>query len=336
MSNDFRNNILLDLQGSFTPMQLKSIDTAIAKAMIGFKIEKEETLPEVLNQYMPFEIQEFLIRKEIKGCSHGTICRYKEALSSFALWIKKDVKQVSDIDILCYLHYKETHSFHKELLSKRTIEGQRRILSSFYSYMHDTGKITVNPMKMIDPIKYKSMVRQPLNDIELELVRNACVTLRERAIFEVLYATGGRVSEIQHINYNDIDFDKRRILITGKGDKERYIYFNAKAIIAIQNYLNERTDSNPALFVTIRNPHHRLGKNSIEKVIRDIGIRSGIKKKLFPHLLRHTFATDSLMHGARIEEVQKMLGHACIDTTRIYAQISDEDIRYTYRKCHVG
>lgn len=336
MLNEIRNSILLELHNSFTVEQLKQIDLAVAKAMIGYDVKKQETLPSPTQVVMQTELIEFLIRKEMKGCSKGTIQRYKELLVNFSMWINKDLKEVTDIDVLAYLHYRENCLWHGKLISKRTIDGQRRILSSFYTYLHDTGKISKNPLKTVEPIKYKAAIRKPLNDIELELARNACVTVREKAIFEVLYASGGRVSEIVSINHTDIDFDKRRILVVGKGNKERYIYLNAKAILAIKNYMCSRDDDNDALFVASRKPHQRLKKNSIENEVRRIGQRSGIGRKLFPHLLRHTFATNALMRGVKIEEVSKMLGHESMDTTRIYAKISDDDVRYTYKKYYVG
>ena len=108
-------------------------------------------------------------------------------------------------------------------------------------------------MSTIDRIKSKENFRQPLTDIELEKVRNACVTLREKALFEVLYSTGARVSEVASMNFADIDKEHRSIVILGKGNYERVVYFNAKSMLAIENYKASRTDDNPALFVQKRN-----------------------------------------------------------------------------------
>lgn len=331
MSNEIRNQVIMELQGDFTTEQLKIIDLAVAKAMRGYRIEREETLPATTVCEMPLDIREFLARKKMKGCSDGTIEQYKDLLSDFALWVRKDLRQVKDLDILAYLDYRA-----KLGASNRTLDGKRLILSSFYTTMHETGKMAYNPSKTVDPVKYKAKVREPLNDMELEQVRSSCKTLREKAIFETLYATGCRVSELVGINYADIDKMSRSVVITGKGDQERYVFFNAKAMLAIKKYLDSRKDHNPALFVSSRRPHNRLGKEAIEREIRAIGKRSGIDRPVFPHLMRHTFATDLLEHGASLNEVSELLGHRKLDTTKIYAKISTNTLAISYKKHHAA
>lgn len=175
MSDDFRSNILIDLQDDFSVEQLKAIDLAIAHAMRGYKIEKEETLPATTIQQFPTDIKEFLIRKEMKGCTSGTLKQYRDLLQDFYLFIKKDLRDVKDYDLLAYLKHRENLG-----VCKRTLDGKRHIISSFYTYMHDTGKITANPTKTIDAIKFTVKVREPLDDMELEMVRSACITPREK------------------------------------------------------------------------------------------------------------------------------------------------------------
>ncbi len=327
MTNEFRNSVMMALEENFSNEQLKIIDLAIAKALRGYRLEKEETLPACVGQERPFEVQEFLARKRMKGCSEGTIKQYTMLLDDFVSWAKRDMTQIRDIDVLVYLDY--IQSVRK--ISNRTLEGKRLILSSFFTYMHDTGRISINPLKSVEPVKYKENVREPLSDIEMEKVRNACETTREKALLEVLYSTGARISEIMSLNREDIDPNSRATIITGKGNQERYVFFNAKAVLAVENYLKERKDDNEALFVSAISPHTRLGKTSLEKIIKDLGERAGINRPVFPHLLRHTFATDLLAHGAKIDQVSQMLGHKQIDTTKIYAKTSTEMMRMTHK-----
>lgn len=331
MVNEIRNKIILALENNFSTEQLQMIDMAVAKALVGLKVEREETLPSTQVQEIPQEIYEFFARKRLKGCSLGTLEQYKYVIKEFFAWLNKDIKSVKDIDILAFLDYR----MNVRKLSKRTVDGNRLVLSSFYTYMHDTGKMSYNPMATIDRIKFKEKVREPLNDMELEKVRNACLTLREKALFEVLYSTGARVSEIVKINYSGIDFENRSLIVTGKGDQERYVFLNAKAIVAIQNYKAERKDNSDALFVSIKKPFNRLGKAAVEAIIRDIGKRSGIGRNVFPHLMRHTFATDMLGHGADINVVSKLLGHKKMETTQIYAKTSREMLENAHKK-HVA
>ena len=327
MTNDFRDKILATLGNNFTAEQLNMIDMAIAKSLRGYKIEAEETLPSTYIDYIPVEINEFLARKKLKGCASGTIDQYKYVVYDFFDWLRRDVKEVRDIDILAYLDY----VYSKGSVSQRTLDNKRLILSSFYTYMHDTGKIPYNPTKTVDKIKYVEKVREPLTNMELERVRNACKTPREKAIIEVLYSTGARVSEIARINHTDINFDNGSVCILGKGSYERLVFFTPRAIIAIEEYLKIRKDNNPALFVGSVKPYNRLTKSSIESIVREIGKKSGIGKNVFPHLFRHTFATDLLYRGAKINEVSKLLGHHKLETTKINAKTNIDSLYNSHR-----
>lgn len=332
MTNEIRNRVMVELADKFTVDELHMIDLAIAKALQGVRVEKEETLPALVDQNESMYVKEFLARKRMKGCSARTIEAYVGLLREFSGWAdaaRKPLDKVKDIDILVFLDYVKT----KNKVSDRTLENKRLILSSFYAFMHDTGKMTYNPTRTVDPVKYAAKVRQPLTDIELERVRNSCKTQREQALFEVLYSTGCRVSELVQINIRDINFQKRSLVVLGKGNKERYVFLNAKAIYAIEKYLNTRNDDNEALFVWENNPHNRCSKAAVEAIIRDIGKRSEIGRPLFPHLLRHTFATDLLAHGAKIHEVSAMLGHAKIETTKIYAKLGNNVLSNTHAQC---
>lgn len=328
MTNEIRNNVLMLLSNEFTPQQLQMIDLAIAKSLVGYSIKKEETLPAPQDSSVPIEVREFLIRKRIKGCSEGTVKQYQYVLEDLSLWYGRSLTTMKDIDILAYLDYIKS----KRSISNRTLDGKRLILSTFFTYMHDTGKISSNPMKTIDPIKHKQKEREPLTDMELEMVRGSCETLREKAIFETLYSTGCRVSEIVQLNYNDIDKNTRSAIVTGKRNQERYVFFSAKAILAIEKYMKSREDDNPALFVCSKSPHNRMKKGSIENEIRELGTRSGIGRDVFPHLLRHTFATDMLTHGAQINEVSQLLGHKKLETTKIYAKSNILNIKQSHLK----
>lgn len=326
--NEIRNRVLLQLEQNFTSEQLQMIDLAVAKAMQGYKIEQEETLPAVMRSTVPVEIKEFLIRKDLKGCSSGTHKLYESTLTDFAYRIRKNIREATDVDILAFLDYR----IRSCGVAARTAEGNRLILSSFFTFMHETGKMNYNPSRTVDPVKHKKTVRKPLSDIELEHVRNSCQTFRERAIFETLYSTGARVSELEKLNWADVDFKNRCAIVVGKGNKERYIFFNAKALVAIENYLKIRTDNNAALFVCSRFPYNRLKKGSLETEIKRIGERSGIGRDVFPHLLRHTFATDMLYHGAKLDEVSEMLGHKSVETTKIYAKTNKEEMKSSHKK----
>ena len=167
---------------------------------------------------------------------------------------------------------------------------------------------------------------------ELEIIREACLTHRERALVEVYYATGARLSEVQKLNKDDIDWQTMSVRVIGKGNKERTVYFSFKATYHLKKYLMHRVDTEPALFITERKPYRRLSNRGIQREIGKIAARSGIQKKVHPHVFRHTFATLLLNNGADIVSVQGLLGHADPATTQIYAQITDEKRKQAHKQ----
>lgn len=325
---EIRDKILSILSYSFNDNQLKIIDGALASVLSEYDISiKEKSLTVINNGFVP-EVYEFLARKKSKGLSKGTLRQYEQVLRSFFIATEKPIKEITDWDVINFLDgYEKCRNIGKERK-----DSMRRILNTFFRYMIDSGKIKINPMATIENIKFKKKVRQPLTAIEFEKVRRACKTLKERALIEFFFATGCRVSEVVNVNKCDIDYKEKRLKILGKGNKERWVFLNASSIVALEEYLENRTDCNEALFVSDRQPHQRLKKNAIEKIIGIIGERSKIGRKLYPHLIRHTTATYLYQHGMRIEDLQVILGHESADTTRIYAKDDPSHIKHAYMR----
>lgn len=137
---------------------------------------------------------------------------------------------------------------------------------------------------------------------------------------------------MERVDITDVDFAKKEVLLFGKGNKHRISYLNARAELALKKYLKVRQDTNSALFVSDRKPHDRLKKAAIEKRVRQLGEMSGIGRRVYPHLIRHTTATDGLFRGMPVEEVQKLLGHVSITTTMIYAEVSEVNTKNDHKK----
>lgn len=242
-----------------------------------------------------------------------------------------NLKQITTNDIRIYLY--KTQETRK--ISNATLDNRRVIIQTFFEWAANEGYIGSNPCRNIKAIKYERAQRQPLSGMELERVRNACDTVRDKAMIEVLYSTGCRVTELERLNIADVDFEQKEVHLFGKGDKHRTSYLNVKAEFALRNYLETRTDENPALFVSERSPHDRLKKPAIEKRVRQLGELSKIGRRVYPHLIRHTTATDGLDRGMPIEEVQQILGHVNINTTMVYAQVSRANVKRDHRRCIV-
>lgn len=320
-----RDKILALLSPNFDGEQLAMIDQAVAESLKGYKIEPEETLPTVRDSALP-EVAEFLARKKSKGLTKGTLAQYQQVLKAFCVMTPKAIQDIKDWDVLKFLDWYESYKG----IGRRRKDSMRIILNGFFRYAADSGKVRINPMCTVEAIKYKKKVRQPLTAVEFERLRRACKTAKERALVEFFFATGCRVSEVVSLNREDIDYYDRTIKVTGKGDKERFVYINAAAVVALDEYFKERTDNKEALFVSDRRPYQRLKKNAIEKIISRIGERAGIARRVFPHLLRHTMATYLYNHGMRLEDLQILLGHEKADTTRIYAKDDPALTRHAY------
>lgn len=324
-----RDKVLAALMDHFSGEQLSMIDKAVADALHGYRVEVQETLPDVVSNEMVPEIAEYLGRKKSKGCSKGTLEQYRYVLKTFALYSRKKLQEVTDLDVIAFLDSYETYN----CIGLRRKDGMRIILNGFFRYLTDTGRVHRNPMCTVEAIRFEKRVRESLSDIELERLRKACTTLREHALVEFLFATGCRVDETIRVNREDIDYDRRLVKVFGKGKKERYVCLNAAAVVALGNYLGSRTDSSHALFVSQCRPNRRLGKNALENIIRKIGQRAGLLRRVFPHLLRHTFATFLLRHGMPIQQLQVLMGHSDTSTTLIYAHVDPEQIYASYRQC---
>jgi len=206
------------------------------------------------------------------------------------------------------------------------------VLKSMFSWLSGEKIIACDVTNRIKQPKQEQRVRKALTIEELEMIREACRTPRERALVEMLYATGGRLSEIQRMNRQDIDYQAMSVLVIGKGDKERPVYFSFKAMYHLKKYLMRRSDNEQALFITERRPYRRLSDKGIQREVKIVAARSEVTKNVHPHIFRHTFATLLLNNGADLVAVQKLLGHTDPSTTQIYASMTDERCKQSYKQ----
>lgn len=276
----------------------------------------------------PFALlRRFIATKRLEGRSENTILQYQLHLGKMIIAISKDLDKITTYDIRFYLaDYKE-----KRKVSNLTLDNMRRCISSFFNWLNNEGYIRRNPSAAVKKISYEKTVKKPYSHEELEKLRWKCDNLRDLAMVEFLYASGCRVSEVAALNINDIDFISRTAIVLGKGNKQRTIYLTESAALHLNNYLIDRKDCNPALFVSLKSPYKRIGKNGIEAMLRRLGQSAGISK-VHPHRYRRTLATNMLDRGAHIQDVQKILGHEDIRTTEIYCYVTDSNIRYAYNK----
>ena len=207
----------------------------------------------------------------------------------------------------------------------------RRIFSSFFGWLEDEDYILKSPVRRIHKIKADKIIKDTFSDEGLELLRDACDEVRDLAMIDLLASTGMRVGELVGLNREDISFHERECVVFGKGKTERLVYFDARTKIHLQNYLDCRTDNNPALFVSLALPYKRLLIGGVETRLREIGKRADIQK-VHPHKFRRTLATRAIDKGMPIEQVQRLLGHVKIDTTMTYAMVNQTNVKNSHRK----
>lgn len=272
-------------------------------------------------------IKDYLAAKQVEGCSDKTIKYYQATLRMMFFSLRKHVQKITTEDLREYLgNYQRSRNS-----SRVTIDNIRRIFSSFFSWLEDEDIIIKSPVRRIHKVKSATRVKDTYTDEDLEQLRDNCENERDVALIDLLASTGMRIGELVRLNRNDINFDERECVVLGKGNKQRIVYFDARSKIHLKNYISNRQDDNPALFVSLHAPHQRMSINGIESCLKKLGRRVGIKK-VYPHKFRRTLATNAIDKGMPIEQVQKLLGHERIDTTLHYAMVKQSNVKIAHRK----
>lgn len=290
------------------------------------KISQTEVMvrDETLNEQA---LRMFFVAKSVQGCTKRTLVYYRNILTQFLAFLNdKPINQITTNDIRYFFATKKERDGNKD----SEINNKRRVLSSFFSWLHEEEYIEKNPMNKIKGIRVEKRIKKPFKDVELEKLRYAAAdNVRLTALLEVLLSTGCRISEVSGMNRNDLEGDE--IVVYGKGKKERTVYLNAKAKLALERYLSSRTDENEPMFVCKDKPHDRLQTSRMGKEIRELGRACGVNDT-HPHRFRRTSATMALNRGMPIDQVQLMLGHESIETTTLYAISAQEAVKANHKK----
>ncbi|MFQ3546106.1 tyrosine-type recombinase/integrase [Halobacillus rhizosphaerae] len=261
--------------------------------------------------------EKYYVDKKIEGYSLLTLKSYCLQFNMLVRYFGEvDTEEVSIDQLKSYLievgdHLKPSSFGHKV-----------RFLRSFFKWLYEQGVIIDNPAIKLKEPKVGKRIPKFLTEMEIEQLRDSCSTPMEKALFEFFYSTGCRIGEVVKLNREDINFSARSVIVRGKGDKEREVYFNIRCSLWLKKYLEERSDEDGCLFITERRPKKRMSVEIIRYIIKRISSRANINKEIHPHQLRHSYATHLLNNGAPIEVIQSLLGHEKSETTKIYAQLS--------------
>ncbi|MFS1664575.1 site-specific tyrosine recombinase/integron integrase [Streptococcus sp. zg-JUN1979] len=272
-------------------------------------------------------VNRFLASKRIEGCSEKSLIYYENTILKLVNTLEKSIRNIETEDLREYL----SNYQHERNSSKVTIDNMRRIYSSFFGWLEDEDYILKSPVRRIHKIKTDKPIKETISDEGLELLRDSCEEIRDLALIDLLASTGIRVGELVGLNREDINFQERECIVLGKGGKERLVYFDARTKIHLMNYIERRTDKNPALFVSLSRPFNRLQIGGVETRLRELGKKADLNK-IYPHKFRRTLATKAIDKGMPIEQVQQLLGHVKIDTTMHYAMVNQANVKSSHRK----
>ena len=323
-------SILNSLSDSFDNTQLRAIENTLYINLRDYDLIQKSTETALTTDINPDmrAYQMFFVAKKVEGLSDNSLTYYTTILKQFFGIITKPLATITTDDIRYFLATKSN-------ISLTSVNNMRRVLSSFFSWLHNEEYIQKNPLVKIKNIKQPKIIKKPFSQTEIEELRDACNNLRDRAIIEVLLSTGMRCGELCASNISDIDFASGEILVTGKGNKQRICYLNATAKKRLKDYLESRNDNYRAVFTGLHNRYaiseNRIQKGGIETQLRNIGKLAGVANT-HPHRFRRTAATVALQRGMPVEQVQTMLGHEKIETTIIYAKTSDSTVKHTHAR----
>lgn len=268
--------------------------------------------------------------------SINTVDGYKRDLTSFFKYVNKPYKKILQKDIDKYIEYMNKKS------TPKTVNRHIVSIKNYFKYLEIRGKIKINPCSNITGVKMKKSIPHVLNEDEINKLLDIKVidskTSRNKAMLELMYSSGLRISELLNLNLNDIDLNNNLVKCFGKGSKERIIPISDLATYSLNEYINiyrKTLLKNKESDVLFLNTHgNKLSRQGFFKILKELALEKNIKKEFSPHTIRHSFATHLLNHGADLRSIQIMLGHENIKTTQIYTHVSNNYVKENYDKYH--
>jgi len=327
--NLFVNNILSDMDSLLTSRQLTALHDVLQNAINTYSISSDERLYEDIDYKELNEtlLNQFIEDKRLEGLSEKSLAQYQSLIPFVFNFIGKGADSITADDIRLFFDWR----VQEKNVSMATLDNYRRYLNSFYNYCVANGLLYKNPLLKIERMKKQKKIKKVFSPEDLIYLRESIDNLRDRAIFELLLSSGMRVGELCALNHKDLNMKDCTVIVHGKGNKEREVFFNELARISIHRYLESRHDDNPALFVSFNAPFNRLGVSGVEGRIRDLGKKAGVGR-VHPHMFRSSFATSLIRKGVDINQVKELLGHVNIETTQMYIVDDNDEIQYNHKR----
>lgn len=284
--------------------------------------------PDNLENDFQEKLDLYLSAISVEAFSIKTVMNYKEELRLFSNYTQKPVALITTTDIRNYLTLNPN-------LKNSTILKKLSVIKAFFAWLVVEELLLHNPASKIKPLKQETRLPKALTPLEMEDVRNSCLSLRERAFVELFFSTGCRLSEVCGMKKADINWNTGALPVIGKGNKERIVYLTPTAVFHLKAYIDVcEYEENfcEYIFSTSIRPYRQLHPGAIGKEIKHINNRCNLSKKLTPHIFRHTMATTSLNNGIELANLQSLLGHVNPSTTLRYAKVSEERKQNAHKK----
>lgn len=281
----------------------------------------------------------FFIAKKVEGLSDKTLRYYQDTIKKIFSVVNKPIDLMTTDDIRYYLAIRQI----QDKVSMTTIDNERRIISSFFDWLSTEDYVAKNIVKPIKKIRYKKKKKRAFTPVELSKIKDACSTFeteekRKRAIalIEVLLSTGCRVGEMSTLTIDNIDLDRGTAIVLGKGNKERVVYLNEVAKLRLREYWECRKKQSKYCFCALPQGSKSINQgqmnvSGIEILVRELGKIAKVSE-CHPHKFRRTMASEAIKRGMSVMDVQRILGHESLETTKIYLDLDDSNLQFQHQK----
>jgi len=321
------NRTLLELQDHLSADQLRRLKDVLTIECSKYLITEQKNEVAIYDETSDIAAyKQFFVSKKLQGLSSGTLNLYMQTINLFMRSVRKPFSDVTTNDIRLFIANREM----SDRVSKGTLSRERGCIVRFFKWLCNEEYIAKDPGTRVENIKVPKRKKQEFSELEVEKLRSATANSKEALVIELLLSTGCRVSELVSLNFRDYDQENDSITVIGKGNKQRTLYLNAKAKMALNHYLKDVPHITGPLFFG-----QTLGKEmtsaGVQKLVKRLGFRAGVAN-VHPHRFRRTAATLARRHGMPIELVMNFLGHESIDTTLKYSMIGDEELKLSHQK----
>lgn len=323
----FTDGFCLRIGNKFNDEQIRLLKEQLEIYCMGFDIKPMSTNIIPAEYKLPMELYLFLATKQQDGkMSQRSYEQYYSCLTKMLFDLCLPLSEITVNHLRLHISHISTDKRTGKQLSQNTLDQRKSIIRSFFQWLYQEEYILNDPSVRIKPVRADTKPREPYQDVQIESIRNSCRNDRDRAIVDLLTASGIRIEECTRLDKTDVDLDNRELKVFGKGSKYRTAYMDARSIVSLKKYLSGRDDQDPALFVSHRKPHFRIKPGAIRKMLHELKPEIPVDN-IIPHKFRHTTATQAINRGMPVESVQAMLGHSQITTTMRYAHISKDKVK---------